>query len=232
MIRCYILSLVLVVLSACGSGDAVPEKDPLEPFFRQEVGPPCEKNADCATGICDRYLLPVNEQDEAQGACSSMPFAVFAWQRSLLTERLVAVIGEDETLHSRVLDFAITARDAQNAPDSMRQLAEEIIIALVEDENLSSAQLIAAANSGVEGDRIRSARELASRCLPASGTALMELAISSESRFVRDAVVEGVSGCPAPLRNEVLSAATAAAMPYERGRFMRFNFNEEPAERE
>ncbi len=252
----FVLLLSVSIACACGAKEPEPDADPLDPFFRQEVGPPCEKNADCATGLCDRLLLPANGKDEAQGACSSVPFAIFAWQRALLAGNIVAVVGEDEALRSRVLAFAAGALSAPDAPLSLRLLALELADGLLGEtldtdwnallatmtgdwslptERLLAGMIIAgrgaeeaalraltvSATQGPEGHRIRAARALSSLCLPDSVSILKDLATSGDSRFIRDAVVEAVVGCPEPLRTAVLDAAMADAMPYERSRFLR-----------
>ena len=251
-----LLLLILSVAVGCDREEEQPQADPLQPFFRQEVGPPCEKNADCATGLCDRLLLPGNGEDEAQGACSSVPFAIFAWQRALLAGNIAAVVAEDEALRARVLSFASAALAAPDAPLRLRMLSLELAQLLLGDEvgvewrallatmtgawSLPTERLLAgvilasrgaeadafeslssAATRGPEGHRIRAARELAGLCLQASAPVLGDLATDRDSRFIRDAVVEVVANCPEPLRSEVLDAAIAEAMPYERSRFLR-----------
>jgi hypothetical protein len=250
-----LLFLVFLLLSAaCGDGTSEPAADPLDPFFRQVVGPPCGRNADCATGLCDRLLLPGNSQDEAQGACSSVPFAIFPWQRALLAANITAAVGDDPTLRTRVLIFAAGALRAPDAPISLRLLALELTKTLLDGPDPEWEALLATMTGewslpperllatviragrraesdalstltdltrrGPEGHRIRAARELAALCLPGSVDALVDLATSRESRFLRDAVVMGVEGCQEPLRGTVLAAAAAEAMPYERGRFL------------
>ena len=248
----HVLHLLLpVLLTSCAVGEDAPAPDPLAPFFRQEVGPPCAINSDCVTGLCDRLLIPRDSRDEAQGACSSIPFVVFPWQRALLVERLLDVVGDDDALREQVLTFAGAMLDAPDAPISLRllcleladgllpaalepawaarlgiltsgwtlpleQLLAGIILAGREAEEAAVERLGAAALRGPEARRIRAARELASLCLPAAESRLVELAISPDSRFLRAAVVEGVAGCPAPLRTRVLDAAAGEAMPYER----------------
>lgn len=257
MPRLFGVLTILLLASACGERAADTAADPLDPFFRQEVGPPCERNTDCATGLCDRLLLPGSGQGEAQGVCSSVPFAIFAWQRALIVANLVAVAGGDEGLRERVMIFSAGALRAPDAPISLRLLALELTKALLGDEpgwaaliesaggawSLPAERLLAAviragrdaetdawsrlaemARRGPEGHRIRAARELASLCISESRGALVELATTRESRFVRDAVVLGIEACPGPLRGEILAAAAADAMPYERARFLLLGF--------
>ncbi|MFH1530508.1 MAG: hypothetical protein ABIK09_07225 [Pseudomonadota bacterium] len=176
------LVVLCLLLGACGARSEAPAPDPLDPFFRQEVGPPCAMNGDCATGLCDRLLIPRSGDDEAQGACSSIPYAIFPWQRKLLADNMVAVIGEDEGLRERVLAFAAGAMEAPDAPISIRLLALELVdgllpmeldnawerrlTALAGDWNLPMEQLLAtmilAGRTG-DGETLKDLEEIAAR---------------------------------------------------------------------
>ena len=117
--------MLLITLSACSPRNEAPAPDPLAPFFRQEVGAPCNGNSECTTGLCDRMLAPVIGYDEGIGACGSIPFAILPWQRAVIVDAMVSVVGDDAVLRGRVLTFAAAVLEAPDAPISLRLLALE-----------------------------------------------------------------------------------------------------------
>lgn len=82
----------------------------------------------------------------------------------------------------------------------------------------AAALLAESATRGTEARRIRAARELATLCIKDAQPVLKKLARDRESRFLRAAVLEGIAACPSSLRQPILDAAAAEAMPYERAR--------------
>lgn len=124
-LRPAFLVVLLILLSACSPRNETPAPDPLAPFFRQEVGGPCNGNSDCATGLCDRMLAPVNGFEDAIGACGSIPFAILPWQRAIIVDAMVSAVGDDANLRDRVLTFAARVLEAPDAPVSLRLLALE-----------------------------------------------------------------------------------------------------------
>ncbi len=124
-LRLRFVFVLVILLSACSPRNEAPAPDPLAPFFRQEVGAPCNGNSECTTGLCDRMLYPAAGQDEAIGACGSIPFAIMPWQRAAIVNAMVSVVGDDADLRDRVLTFAAGVLEAPDAPISLRLLVLE-----------------------------------------------------------------------------------------------------------
>lgn len=88
---------------SCQEGDVsrkMGADDPVEAFFEESLYR-CEKNSDCASGLCDltaKFTVSVSS-----GYCMSFPNAFDRWQRIALAMRAGEVARSDPELRERLL---------------------------------------------------------------------------------------------------------------------------------
>ncbi|MBM4371309.1 MAG: hypothetical protein FJ098_06620 [Deltaproteobacteria bacterium] len=172
--------VLLLAVALAPPGCAAPEEpagDPLAPFFWEE-GAACDRNSQCPTGLCDRFLVPhPSGTQTSSGACAGVPYAVQPWQRSLVVLALLEAAEKNPSLSGRVLDFCAEALDSLEAPVSLRLLCLDASagllspdpddtwrerlhrIAALEDlpeERLAAAVVLAVTLGDTEGHRLLS----------------------------------------------------------------------------